>query len=219
MIQLFEISLYQKFQEYWTDLVANIGKTGDYIPDIFAGLPATGSGGSNQAAIGQLFTTRATGDAGQRLNILLQYPAIKAHIPCISVEVQEEQEDQTIGSMVSEVSSNGNTSDLVGGAFTKRYSIGVYSWSADETLYLFAFVKYMLLDIRSSMNASTLDFFVRKAEADYTKFENPVFYRYVDITAPGIIDYVTRQYDTVTSVTVNDTEYINNINIAPVDFS
>lgn len=214
MIQNFELQLYNTLPTYWDSMVLSVGTPTSLIPYIFEGLPATGSFGANQAAIGTLFQSLKSGNTSSNLSFILQYPSTNAHIPCISIEVQEEQEDEVIGGFVYEDRTNG-VIDYVGGPFVKKYSIGIWSWQPDETLYIYSAIKYCLLDIRQDYNAATtFHITVRPMQVDAQRFEEPVYLRYIDIVLEGVLDTVARNYQAVTHVTVNATEYESDITIS-----
>lgn len=151
-----------------------------------------------------------SGTKAENLTFLLQFPIAAAHIPCISIEVMEEQEDEVVGSFIYEDNS---LNDYIGGPYTKKYSIGVWSWEADTVLYLFSAIKYAMLDIRSSFTAgANFHISIRPMQVEPNKFEEAVYYRYFDVTLEGVLDTVHRVYEPVTSVTTKATEYYNNLN-------
>jgi hypothetical protein len=216
MIHNFELQLYNKLPMYWKTLVSAVGTPTDLVPYIFEALPATGEFGANQAAIGALFSKLTTGNTSSNMSFILQYPSTNAHVPCVSIEVQDESEDEVIGSFVyQDTSTAGTVIDYIGGPFIKRYSIGIWTWQPDTTLYVYSAIKYCLLDIRASFNdATTFHITARPMAVDADRFEEPVYVRYIDIVIEGVLDTVARTYGAVTQVTVDPTITQSDISIS-----
>lgn len=208
MINTFELTLLNGFRTFWKDLCSKVGLTGDLIPEIFAGLPATGDYLANQKAIGELCTRWSTGDTVNDLSILLQFPTAKAHFPCVSIEVGQEQEVEVIGSFVGSGKDDqtGIWEEHTGGPFEKAYSIGCYSFNADSTLYLFSIVKYGLLLMRDTLEGpSNIAITVRPMQMDFQRFSpDVVYFRYIDIRVEGLVDTVVKHYDSVVDVVVEE---------------
>ena len=202
MIYTYELILLNQLQTFWNNtIVPNVGTSNDLIPDIFAGLPATGSFGANWAGIGNVITKMSGGNATEDLKFLLQFPSVKAHIPCVTIEVGAEQEQEVIGSSVAESlnQTTGKWEVQKGGVFNKQYSIGVYSFSSDATLYLFSIVKYSIILIRDALSDAT-NFVIsaRPMSVDYDRLgPDAVFFRYIDLTVEGLLDTVIERYDKV----------------------
>lgn len=206
MINAFELTLLNQLQAFWLDLVARIGTPNDLIPEIFANLPADGAAGANWKAIGQAFQKMATGSPTDDVSFLLQFPNVRANLPSITVEVGAEQEDEVIGSYVEQdfISDTQKVAQFIGGPFTKAYAVGVYSFNADTTLYLYSAVKYALLIIRDALdNVSNIAISGRPMQIDFNTYSPDIAYsRYFDLRVEGVLDTATKYFDTVKSVSL-----------------
>lgn len=209
MINTFELELYGKLNYLWQDLVTKLGTPQDYVPYIFANLPATGQFGANQQAITELFKDLSSDKPDHdRLHIILQYPAERAHIPCISIEVGEEQEQEAVGRYVykSFNQANGKWEVQKGASFYKTYSIGVWSFNADTTLYLFSMTKYlMFLATEQFQYTGSAVLSARPLMIDFQRFQpDIVYFRYIDVRTEGQVDSAVIFYDEVEAVNVQD---------------
>src|ERR1700744_2184685 len=97
MIVNFELELWNSLQLFWQDTLAMLNTPQDRIPQIFANLPATGDFTANHQGIRELFTRLSTGNPQDDLTFILQFPAIRTQIPCISVEPGTEAEEEAVG--------------------------------------------------------------------------------------------------------------------------
>jgi hypothetical protein len=143
MINTFEFELLAELQKYWKTTLDSIDTPNNIVGDVFTNLPDDGDYGANKKAIGALFQGMATGTTQNDLTFLMQFPTTKVHVPCITIEVGTEEEMEVIGAFVQEDynESNGKWEIQRGGPFVKNFSVGVYSFSADATLYLYSWVK------------------------------------------------------------------------------
>jgi hypothetical protein len=204
MINAYELSLLSQLQNFWTNtIVPNIGGANDVVNDVFASLPATGDFGANWAAIDDVLTKMSTGNTTDDLEFLLQFPTIRAHVPCVTVEVGPEEEMEVIGSSVQEDLNTQTAKWEVqkGGVFNKRYAVGVYTFNSDTTLYLYSIVKYAIILLRDSLpDASNYAISARPLQIDSQRFTpDVVYFRYIDISVEGLIDTVVERFGQVKS--------------------
>lgn len=206
MINALELTLLSQLQIFWKGLVSNIGTTEDVIPDIFAFLPPDGDEGANWKAIGEAFQKMSTGDPLDDVTFLLQFPSARANIPCVTVEVGAEMEEEVIGSFVEQdyLEDIQKAAQFVGGPFTKSYAIGIYSFNADTTLYLYSVIKYALLIIRDTLeSASNIAISGRPMQIDFERYvPDPAYIRYIDVRAEGVLDTATQYFNTVKGVVI-----------------
>lgn len=215
MIQAVELNLLNQFQTFWATLAANIGQTGDYIPLIFSTLPATGQYGANWEGIGKVFSSMSTGTNQNDLIFILQFPALKAQIPCVTIEVGQEQEIEVVGAFINQGvdPSTGQGYRHIGGPFIKSLAVGVFSFNPDSTLYLYSMIKYAVLQFRTLFgDQATIHVSSRPMGVEGEKFEVPVYFRYIDLVFDGVMDFAVQEYGVVSSVNVQSTDYINTIN-------
>lgn len=211
MIINFELELLNNLQCFWKDTLAKIGTPDDRIPQIFANLPATGDFGANQQAITELFTRLSTGNPQDDLTFILQYPVERTHIPCVSIETGAEQEDEVVGTFVYQ-GLNTQTQlayQQEGGPFVKNYSLGIHSFNADTTIYLFSLVKTAILILRQTLtDSANMHFSARPVIQDAKRFgPDVVYYRYIDLNIEGIIDTAVINYKTVRNVVTANIDY------------
>jgi hypothetical protein len=202
MVNAYELTLLNQLQTFWNDsVIANLNTLNDVIPDVFANLPSAGKYGANWDGIRQVITTLSTGNTSDDIKFFLQFPSMKAHIPCVTIEVGSEQEQEVVGSMVSDDfnQSNAKWETQKGGVFSKQYSVGIYSFNADTTLYLFSIMKYAIILLRDSLPlASNYAISARPLMVDDKKFSgDPVFFRYIDLLVEGLVDTVIERFGTV----------------------
>jgi hypothetical protein len=191
MIFPYELTLLNTLKEFWAEVIAKIGTSEDLIPDIFASLPEISDGGSDWKSIRENFKRMAVGNPGDDVSFLLQFPTIKAHIPAITVEVGTEREDTVIGNFIendyNDATQKWQTHE--GSVWTKTFSLGVFAYQPDTTLYLYSLVKYGLLILRHLEDqASTLQISARPMQVLTQYGADPVYGRYLDIIVEGILD-------------------------------
>lgn len=208
MITLFEFELFDQLTAFWNTTIANIGKANDYIPLIFGQLPPTGTTSMNQAAVAKIFQQLSTAPDNDRLRILMQYPTIRAHIPCITIEVGEEREDEAVGRFVEwqQDETTGQWYYNQGSSFVRRYSIGVYTPNPDTTSLLYAFVKYAILALNSKLQLTASSILSGRSlliDPRFLQEGEEIFVRYLDITAEGSIDSAELTYDQVKDVGID----------------
>jgi hypothetical protein len=210
MINAYEMTLLSQLQDYWDNTVtANIGTPDDIIPYIFANLPADGPTGTNHKAIGEELKKLSTGNTTDDVKFLLQFPAIKGHVPSVTIEVGNEEEMEVVGSFVEENYNQdiGKWETAKGGVFNKQYAIGVFTFNADTTLYLYSIVKYGLLLLRDNLDQSSNYLIkVRPMAIDNQRFSpDVVYYRYIDIVVEGLLDSAIERFGQVKQVGVDAT--------------
>lgn len=192
MINTFELTLLNSLEAFWTDILAKIETSEDYIPEIFANLPVDGDFMANQKAIGEVFAGMDSGDPAKDLSFILQFPSLRTHVPGVSIEVGDDVENPVVGSFVAEVHDldHDRFDTFNGGPFTKTYRVGVYSFNPDTTVYLYSAIKYGLLLLRQSLpDAASFLLHGRPMQIDYHRFSpDVVYFRYFDIAAEGIVD-------------------------------
>lgn len=214
MINAYELVILPQLQSFWAGLLSNIGTPNDLIPEIFAFLPPDGDEGANWKAIGDAFVKMSTGSSADDVSFLLQFPSTRASIPCVTVEVGAEGEEEVIGSFVEQDfdPATQKTAQFIGGPFTKTYAVGVYSFNPDTTLYLYSVVKYALLIIRDTLDsASNIAISGRPMQIDFQRYvPDPAYIRYIDIRVEGVLDTATKYFETVKSVVVQPDTYVSN---------
>ena len=207
MINNFQIQLAAQIKAYWNDTLAGLGTPQDRIPDIFANLPADGNFGWNHATIRDIFTKLNSGNPQDDLTFILEFPAVRTHIPCISIQTGAEQEEEVVGAFVGQ-GFNDDTQlafQMEGGPFVKQYSVGVHSFNADTTIYLFSLVKTAILILRQTLSdPANMHITVKPMIQDGQRFGGDVVYEtYIDLTIEGLIDTAITNYDLVRNVVVN----------------
>lgn len=209
MINAIELTLLNQLNAFWVQLVGDVGTENDIIPEIFANLPPDGDFGANWKAIGDNFSALNTGNPADDLSFILQFPSVKAHVPCVTVEVGQEIEEEVVGSFVSQYTDTNLDKGVqfFGGPFTKTYGIGIYSFNADSTLYLYSVIKYALLIIRDNTEGvSNIAIASRPMKIDFERFNPDVVYsRYLDIRVEGVLDTATTYSDIIRRTTVSAT--------------
>jgi hypothetical protein len=201
-INSYELTLLNQLQGFWTTtVVPNLEGPNDVVHDVFPDLPPTGDYGANWAAIDASIQKMSSETTTDDLSFLLQYPAIKGHVPCVTIEVGQEDEIEVIGSSVQEDLNvdTGKWEVQKGGVFSKRYAVGVYTFNADETLYLFSIIKYAIILLRDSLSsASNYAISARPMQVDSQRFApDVVYFRYIDLNIEGLIDTVVERYNQV----------------------
>jgi hypothetical protein len=197
----FELILLSELRDFWLDIVSKVGTAEDVVPDIFEGLPADGDGAANWKAIGENFRRMATGHPGDDVSFVLQYPAVKAQIPGISIETGTDIEDDVVGSFIEENfnEERNQVERRIGGPYIKTFMVGVHSFNPDTTLYLYSMLKYGLLILRNSFDdVASITITGRPMQVDFQTYApDAVYIRYIDIRVEGILDSAIERYDKV----------------------